>query len=236
MLSLPTTVWKHFTPFWCCVYKTSNYCNFLEFSKTICVVAWKGHNTSRRANSKTPLCKIKNSFSNTLQPLTPSSRCNFALNLRLCKHKATTTYKAGSVWTFSMVLFKEMLNIFIFLVLDAQLLVSWSQTSFACMSAHNTLVMPDYFKLQTPSSSYLWAAAALTARSGRSECGTGKSPGISSAAGPSSWTFWWSHPLSRMRRWPTFLMHKKTAKELKRSSVYLGLMRAFPFTVPSGSH
>lgn len=29
---------------------------------------------------------------------------------------------------------------------------------------------------------------------------------------------------------------QKTAKELKRASVYLGLMRAFPFAVPSGSH
>lgn len=92
--------------------QTSNYCNFLEFSKTICVAAWKGHNASRRANSKTPLCKIKNSFSNTLHSLHPPSfRCNFALNLRLYKHKATTTYIAGSVWTFSTVLFMEMLNI-----------------------------------------------------------------------------------------------------------------------------
>lgn len=68
---------------------------------------------------------------------------------------------------------------------------------------------PDDFKLQTPSSSYLWAAAAVTAPPGRSGCGTGKSPEISSASGPSSSTSWWSRPPSRRRRLPTYLTKKK---------------------------
>lgn len=59
-------------------------------------------------------------------------------------------------------------------------------------------------KLQTPSSSYLWAAEAATAPPGRCGCGTEKSPGIFSASGPSSSTSWWSRPPSQRRRLTTF--------------------------------
>lgn len=64
------------------------------------------------------------------------------------------------------------------------------QTRFARVSAHKAVAMPEDLKLQTPWSSYLWAAAAVTAPPGRSGCGTGKSPGISSASGPFSSTSW----------------------------------------------
>lgn len=68
---------------------------------------------------------------------------------------------------------------------------------------------------------YLWAAAAGRAQQERSECGTARSPGISSVSAPSSRISSWTHPLSPMQRWSTCRWGKiKTDEDFRQGRMY----------------